>query len=491
MIRKNIAILGLLFGLPALVAAGDWPQFRGPDGLGLADKPLPTEWAADKNIKWKVAVPGVAWSSPIIVGDKVIVTTAITEKQTKPKPFAFPGGGPGGGRPGGPGGGAPGGPPPGGRPGGPGGPGGMYGNQKPPDVLYQWEVHCLDRATGKTLWKQTALEAKPKIPALMGNTFASETPVTDGERVYAYFGMHGLFCFDLDGKLVWKQDLGAFPMLMGWGTGSSPALEGDHLFVQCDNEEKSFLVALDKKTGKELWRVSRDEQSSWCTPFVWRNKVRTELVTAAGKKVRSYDPATSKVLWELSMNGPEGAAAGPGPGGPGGFRMPPTCSASPVANDELLYVGTGGPMSSSPLFAVKAGASGDITPKKGETTSAGVAWSRTQAGPSMASPLLYQGCIYIVEQRGGLISCYDAKTGEPAYKKERLPNGKGFTSSPWAADGKVYCLDEDGTTFVVQAGKEFKVLGQNKLGEMFWSSAAAAEGDLLLRGVDNLYCIGR
>jgi outer membrane protein assembly factor BamB len=350
------------------------------------------------------------------------------------------------------------------------------GGGKPPDVVYCWEVYCLGRADGKVLWKRVAAEHKPTYPINPSNTYASETPATDGERVYAYFGMTGLFCYDLDGKPLWSKEPGTFKMMLGFGTGSSPALDAERLYVQCDNEEKSFLAALDKRTGKELWRADRKEKSSWSTPFVWKNKVRTEVVACGGGgfggkgRVVSYDPRTGAELWHLG-------------GIDGGFN------ASPVASEELLYFGTGGPRGDSPLFAVKAGAAGDISPKEGESSGAGVAWRRKQAGPYTSSPLLYEGYLYVVGQRGGLLSCYEAATGKPAYEKARLPGAKGFTASPWAYDGKVFLLDESGKTFVVRAGPEFKLLNTNSLDEMFWSSPAVSGGCLFLRGVDHLYCV--
>jgi outer membrane protein assembly factor BamB len=367
--------------------------------------------------------------------------------------------------------------------GGPGGPGGFGRNQRPPDAVYRWEVYCLDARTGKELWKQVATEAKPRISKFQSNTYATETPVTDGERVYAYFGMTGVFCFDLAGKLLWKVDLGSYPMAMGHGTGSSPALDSGRLFIQCDNEEKSFLVALDARTGKELWRTARPERTGWSTPLVWKNKKRTELVCVGSPRVRSYDPATGKQLWEL--------------GGMSGQSK-----ATPVGSDDLLYVGTpggfggfgmGGPpggdegsAGGKPLFAVKAGASGDITLKEGDDSNDGVAWHLAQGWPGTASPLLYEGHLYVLDS--SLLTCYDAKTGKRVYK-ERLPGARGFTSSPWGYAGKVFCLDDNGTTHVVEAGAKFKVLGKNALGEMTWSSPAVAGGSLFLRTVDHLYCI--
>jgi outer membrane protein assembly factor BamB len=356
------------------------------------------------------------------------------------------------------------------------GPGGFGrgGGGGAPTATYRWEVYCLDRGTGKVLWKQLALEGRPRIPKQASNTYATETPVTDGARVYAYFGMHGLFCYDFAGKLLWKKDLGAYATDAGHGTASSPALDSTRLFLQIDNEEKSFLVALDGKTGDELWRAARDERTNYSSPVVWKNKVRTELVTAGGNRVRSYDPVTGKVLWELAV---------------GGGR----CPASPVGDDERLYVGgggggRGGPGGGGGLFAVRAGASGDLTLTRSETSNKGIDWSAARASVEGPSPLVYQGCLYVLSQNGGFLTCYDAKTGKQVYR-ERLPNAQGFWASPCAGDGKVFCLDTGGTTYVVQAGPEFKLLSRNKIEDQFWASPAVAGGALILRGVDNVYCL--
>ena len=294
--RRSRPLLALAVLLPLLAdtRAADSPQFRGPDGTGVCtDARPPAEWDAARGVAWKVAVPGVAWSCPVVVGDRVFVTTAFSPGQ--PKPTGGFGGGKGGGK---------------------GGSGGT------PKATYQFKVVCLDRATGRPRWEKVAKEARPTVPTHGSNTYATETPVTDGERVYAYFGMTGLFCYDLDGKEVWAKDLGSYPMQAGWGTASSPVLAGDRLVVQCDNEEKSFLVALDETTGKELWRAGRPERSGWSTPFVWRTKGRTDLVAAGGQKVRGYDPAGGRVVWELDVGGGQ-------------------CLASPVGEAERLYVGVG------------------------------------------------------------------------------------------------------------------------------------------------------
>jgi outer membrane protein assembly factor BamB len=309
--------------------------------------------------------------------------------------------------------------------------------------------------------------------------------------------MHGLYAYDFAGNQVWKLDLGSYPTALGFGTGSSPALADGKVIVQCDNEKESFLVAVEAKTGQEAWRTKRTERTGYSTPLVWKNKQRTEIVCVGGQKVRSYDPATGKQLWEL-----------------GGMSGQP--KATPVATDELLIVGTGGgpggmggggfggpkggPPGSGvpkggfgmgggnkPLFAVKPGASGDITLKEGAKSSDAVAWTLPQAGPSTPSPLIYKDHVYVLDENGGSLTCYEVQTGKQVYK-ERV-GGRKFTSSPWAYDGKIFCLDDGGTTHVVQAGPEFKLLGKNALDGLTWSSPAVGNGSLFVRTVDQLFCL--
>jgi outer membrane protein assembly factor BamB len=479
-IQPVIALL--LLGLPCVASGEEWPQFRGPGGSGSSNEAkLPAEWSAEKNLAWKVDAPGRGWSSPIVWGDKVFLTAAYSTEAPK----AEPGDGERGG-----------------ERGQPGGRRGFGGGDSPPDQVYRWEVICLDRTSGKVLWKQVALEGKPRIPTHSSNTYASETPVTDGERVIAYFGMHGLYCYDFDGKLLWKADPGSHPMVMGWGTSSSPVIDGGLVFLQIDNEEESMLMAFDCKTGEEQWSVPREEHSNWSTPLVWKNKARTELVTCGAQRAIAYDPSNGAVLWQLTTGG--------------------RASATPVCDEERLYIGTsaagggggrrrgGGPGGGPPgggspnggppggggraggggtLFAVRAGTKGDITLKEGESANEGIAWSQPKGGPGMASPLLYQGYVYILEEDGGMLSCYDAKTGEPAYVKERIPDAAAFWASPWAYDGKVFCLDDQGTTHVVRAGPKLEILGKNALDDQFWATPAIAGGSLILRGVASVYCI--
>jgi outer membrane protein assembly factor BamB len=438
--RRTIWLMLAAFAAGAAVAHADnWPQFRGPNASGVSqEQDLPADWGTSKNIHWKVALPGVGWSSPIVWEDRVFVTTAVSEDQQEaPRKGLYFGGD---------------------RP-------------LPRNSVYRWEVICLDRHDGRILWRKVAAEGKPTSSIHIKNSYASETPVTDGQRLYAFFGSAGIYCFDLDGELIWNKDLGSFQTRMGWGTASSPVLDADRLFLQCDKEEQSFLVALDKKTGEPLWRTERDEKSSWGTPFVWRSRERTELVTSATKRVRSYDPATGNLLWELA-------------------GMSVIVSPTPLGSQDLLYVSSGYVMDRNrPLFAIRPGSSGDISLRNDESSNRAIAWSQKAAGPYIPSPLLYEGLLYVLYDQG-FFACFDAQSGEPVYGKQRLERGAGgFTASPWAYEGKIFCLNEDGDTFVIQAGREYLLIGKNSLDDFFMASPAIAQGALFLRSMNSLYCI--
>ena len=437
---RHLAVMLGLGVVAGSALAGEWTRFRGSNGNSVASESKhPAEWSESSNVAWKVKMPGRGWSHPVVTGDKVFVTTAVTENEEKPKRFD----------------------------------GGITpGAKDPTKDVYQWKVFCLSLKTGKVLWEQTPFEGKPAMPKHRGNTYASETPVTDGERVIAYFGVKGVVCYDLAGKPQWSKSLGAHPHRAGWGYGSSPVLVGEAVVIQCDNEQTSFLVGLDKKTGDELWRIERDEKSNWSTPYLWKNKLRTELVVAGGKKMRSYDPVTREVLWEMAGSG--------------------RTSVSPVGDDELLYVDSVDAFQGSPgiVAAIRAGASGDISLPDAKTTSSEfVAWSLMYKSYRNSSPLLFGGGLYMVEQISGIVRCFDPKTGKILYQ-QRLPESTGFTSSPWANDGKVFLLDDSGVTAVIEPGPQFKLISSNRLDdEIFWSSAAISDGQLLLRGQQHLYCI--
>lgn len=435
----------------------NWPQFRGPENNMIAiGTNLPTEWNDSLNVRWKTDLTGAGWSSPIVFGDKIFITSAFLEKaapvsakpaQPTPPP---PASGAQQGPPQGP-------PPP------------QTDDNSFKEEVYRWELTCFDVKTGKELWKQVASAGAPRIKKHAQSNYACETPVTDGKRVFAYFGMTGVFCYDLDGKLLWQKDLGAYKTLNGWGTGASPVIFKDILYIQVDNEENSFLVALDALTGNEKWKVDRDEKTNYSTPVIWKNKVRTELVTT-GQWARAYDPLTGKLIWELKMNE--------------GMAVP-----SPVYDYEHIYLGkAGGPNKPGMLYSVKAGSNGDITPADSGLVSYGVEWTLRQTGVANSSPLLCNGLIYLLGSRGGEFYCLDAATGATVYK-EKIDKVGACWASPWIQGDKIYFYDEKGITQVVQAGREFKLLSQNKLDDKFWASVAITNDAYILRGVKKLYCV--
>lgn len=422
---------------PSTPTAADWPQFRGPGGTGVVTGKVipPDTWAAKENVAWKYEVPGHGWSCPIVVGGKVFVTSCVTDaKVAAPKT-------------------------------------GYYApkDTKTHDGEHRWTLFCLDAATGKVLWEKVAHKGKPKHPIHIKASYASETPVSDGERVYAYFGNVGLFCYDLTGKQLWSKSWDVVPTQLDWGTGASPVLHEDRIYIVNDNEKASFIVALDKVTGKEVWKTDRSEKSNWATPFIWKNEKRTEIVTCGKGKVRSYDP-NGKVLWAF-----------------GGMSQ--ICVPSPVVAGERLIISSGYEFGRPrPVFAVKAGASGDISLKKGETNNDFITWSNDMAGAYHPTPLVLGDHLYVLYSTG-FIACFEAKTGKSVYEKKRLSGS--FTASPWSYDGKVFCLSESGTTYVVKAGKEFELLGKNVLDEVSLATPAVADGRLFLRTREALYCIGR
>lgn len=440
--------LALLLALVSGTRAQHWPQFRGASGDGVArGSKHPDQWSASEHIAWKTPIDGIGWSQPVVWADKVFVTAAFAENAKRPRPGDW----------------SP-------------GEGGILsalfgGYKKPPDIEYQFQVHCLDLATGKSIWQKTAHTGKPRTRIHPNNSYATETPATDGEVLIAFFGMTGLYCYDLEGKQLWNKDLGSYPTQMDWGSASSPVIHGEWVYIQCDNDKSSFLVALDKTTGDEAWRAARSEKSNWCTPLVWKNTQRTELVVGGGGNMRSYDLATGKVLWEMAASG--------------------RCSASPVAVGDLLFVNSGDRLTGQRglMAAIKPGGSGDISLLGDAASSDHVAWAIDLTGHRVASPVVAGGCLYLLEQQAGILRCLDAQTGKQHYR-QRLPEATGLTASPWVKDDKVFCLDQSGQTFVLQAGPEYKLLGTNNLpGEMFWASPAIAGDSLLLRGADHLYCI--
>jgi outer membrane protein assembly factor BamB len=418
----------------------NWPQFRGQGSLGVGrNQDLPTTWSTNQNVAWKTAVPGMGWSSPIVWADHIFVTSVVKEGEIEPPKKGL-----------------------------------YFGGERPvPSTnAHHWMVYCFDWRTGGKVWERQVHEGPPASSLHLKNTYASETPVTDGERVYACFGNLGLYCLDMAGKPVWSHEWPAAKTRNGWGTAASPVLHKDRIFVVNDNEEKSFVTALDSKTGRQLWRVDRDEKSNWATPLAWENEKRAELVVPGHNRVRSYDPHDGHVLWEL--------------GGMSSIVIP-----TPFASDGLLYVCSGYVGDKTrPVFAIRAGAAGDISLKEGEGANAFVAWCEKAAGPYNPSALVYKDLFYVLYDFG-FLSCRDARSGKEIYDKHRI-NSEGtsnFTASPWAYDDKIFCLSEDGDTFVFQAGPKYELLRKNSLGEMCMATPAIARDSLVIRTSSNLYRI--
>lgn len=423
----------------APAADGNWPQFRGPGGRGVAANPnLPVHWSATENVAWKTGIPGRGWSSPIVWGDRVFVTTAVSAGPSEPPKK------------------------------------GLYLAGERPDAPrpeHEWKLICLELSSGNVRWEKVIHHGSPAQPIHLKNSYASETPVTDGQQVYVRVGNVGVFCLDFGGRLVWSKPLEPHKTRLGWGTAASPVLHGDRLYLLNDNDEDSYLLALDKRTGKEIWRIARDEKSNWSTPFVWENDQRTEIVTAGTDKVRAYD-LDGKLLWWFK-------------------GMSRITIATPYADHRLLYVSSGFVGDKSrPLYGIRPGASGDISLAPGQTNNSSIAWCLPSAAPYNPTTLVYDGRLYVLYDRGE-ISAYDAQTGTTLFERQKLPQGLHFTASPWGCNGRVFCLNEDGVTFVLRAGDRFDLLHTNQLAEddMCLATPALAGDRLLVRSSTRLYCI--
>jgi len=432
-----LAVTGLGF-LTEKAEAGNWPQWRGPDGSGISDeKNLPTEWSPTKNIKWKVPIDGRSHSSPIVWGNRIFLTTAV-EGSAVPgakavnhtgddgKPFLHP-------------------------------------DSVGADKKHTFKVICIDRDSGKIVWQSTAWEGTPYDNRHRKSSYAASTPATDGKLVYAFFGTEGLYAYDFKGKLAWKADLGKLGTV-GMGTGTSPILFDNLVIVQADEENgaASFIVAVDKNTGKEAWRTPRKVQVSWSTPLLVRTSKRAELIASGTESVIAYDPATGKELWR--HKGVESNA------------IP-----SPVANNEMVFLVAGFPAKIA--MAIKLGQNGDLT------GTPNVPWTYAKGTAYVPSPILYGDYLYLTTDRG-ILTCIDAKTGEVKYEGGRIPIPATFTASPVAFEGKLLMTSEDGDTFIVKAGPKHEILGTNSVGEPVYASPAIADGRIFIRGEKNLYCIG-
>ncbi|MFQ3591666.1 MAG: PQQ-binding-like beta-propeller repeat protein [Gemmataceae bacterium] len=433
----RLFVLVVVAASACLQAEEAWPSFRGGAAGGLStNAQLPLQWDTKTNVAWSVGVPGKGWSSPIVLGKRVFVTTAVSSGETLVARK------------------------------------GLYITDlqgKVPPGEYQWLTLCYDLDTGQELWRHAAFQGKPTSTIHIKNSLASETPCTDGQRLYAYFGNVGLAAYTPEGKLLWKQQRPVRKTQMGWGTGASPVAHEGKLFLLNDNEELSELECLDGKTGESLWKVRRDETSNWASPFVWSHALRTEVVTAGKNRVRSYS-LEGKLLWELR-------------------GMSIVTIPTPFATKDYLIVASGYVLDPllKPVYAIRPGASGDISLKGDETSNKYIAWCLKQAGPYHPTPIVVGDYLYVLYDRG-FLSCWQVQTGKPVYERKRL-GGSGFTASPVAYRDHLVCTNEDGLSFVIPVGRDFSIAHKNDLGGMTLASPALVGSTLLIRTQEKLYAL--
>ncbi len=425
------------------VPAQNWPQFRGPFASGVAEgRVAPVTWNAEKSIgiKWKTPIPGLSHSSPIVWGNKIFVTTAVGTGVKEETRF------------------------------------GLYGDVAPikQETKQAWKVYALDKQTGKIIWERTAFEGMPKIKRHPKSSHAASTPATDGKHVIALFGSEGMYCYDLNGKLLWKQDVGVldagwfYDPDYQWEYASSPIIYKNLVIVQADIQKDSFIAAYDIKTGKQVWKTAREEIPSWGTPTVYEGKTRAELITNGTKAIRGYDPTTGKELWRLTPNSE-------------------VTTPTPFVAFDLIYV-TSGYRPLQPIYAIRAGANGDITLKDGKESNEFIAWSKVRGGPYMPTPIVYGDLFYVCSNQG-VMTAYNAKTGERVYQQRLADRGGAFTSSIVASDGKLYLSSEDGEIFVVKAGAKHELLSANPMGETIMATPAISEGILFVRGINHMFAV--
>ena len=443
----------------------NWPRFLGPNGIPVGDDPdLPDTWSRTENVEWSAEIPGMGWSSPIVWGNKVFLTAAISDQPMKQPSYGVD-----------------------------------FSNDYIAELLEQelemdevmrlseerdteladeivirLMLYCIDLESGKILWDREVYEGNPAVGRHRKNSFASETPVTDGEAIYVYLAHQGLYAYDLDGKQLWVAPLNPYQVYFDFGGGTSPALYEDHIYILNDNEEAGFVAAFNKRNGKEIWRRSRiglgeHRNSGWSSPFVWNNSLRTELVTMGPETAISYDLEGNE-LWRMKKMS---------------FMPIPT----PFAVGDVLYLTAGPPGRGSwPIAAITPGANGDVTLDDGMTSSEHVAWYDWRAGTYLSTPVLYEGHLYVL-QDNGVIAKHDADTGELVYRSRIGPGASAFTASPWAYNSKIFCLSEAGDTYVLGSGEEFELIGVNTLDEFALATPAMVGDRLLIRTQQHLWSI--
>ena len=449
MSTRSLTVATVLTVAAALLSADtarpgiDWPSFRGLGASGVAEgAPAPTTWdvPGNKNLKWRAPVPGLAHSSPVVWGNRVCTASAVSGQ---PDPQLKVG---------------------------------LYGDIA--SVIdateHRWLVICYDKQTGKQLWQQTAHVGVPKVKRHTKSTHASSTLATDGRYIIGFFGSEGLFAYDMNGKPVWKKDFGlldsGFFMVPDaqWGFASSPVIHGDRVIIQVDVQKGSFVAALDLATGKELWRTARNDVPTWSTPAVHVNGARSQVIVNGWKHIGGYDLATGKELWRMT--------------GGGDIPVP-----TPIAAHGLIYI-TNAHGKMSPIYAIRPTAEGDITLKEGETANQHIAWSYVRDGGYMQTPIVYGDLLYVCRDNG-ILSVYDAKTGQRHYQS-RMADGKtGFSASPVASNGRLYFTSEEGDVYVIKAGTAFEQLAVNPLGEVAMATPAISEGTMFFRTRGHLVAV--
>ncbi|MEM7200701.1 MAG: PQQ-binding-like beta-propeller repeat protein [Planctomycetota bacterium] len=422
-------------------ADSPWPQFRGPRADGtLARIEHPQAWGEEENIAWSVEVPGAGWSSPVVVGDRLFLTTAVDPDGAAPSAFAA----------------------------GARAMGGQGGGSKRPAGPIHYEVRCHDLTDGGRRWTTQVGENRPEHAVHASNTYATESPATDGERIFATFGGLGeVVALSLEGEVQWRSTTGVFPTSNNFGWGSSLTVFDGLVFFQNDNETESFLLAFDAETGDVRWRADRTKGTSWATPTVLHSGERAQLVTCGAGVVEAYAPQTGEALWTLTNVGK-------------------SFSASPAADAEQVYVGYSSQMGSGPLIAVRGNASGAHELERRQDPEI-VAWRNDRGGPSFPSIITAGGCVYSIGTMG-VFACYDRETGDRLYR-QRLPDSSMVVATPWADDERIFVLDESGKTFVIRAGEEYELLGVNELPGLYWATPSVAGDRLLLRSAERLTCV--
>jgi outer membrane protein assembly factor BamB len=426
-----------------LALADDWPQFRGPLGNGVAaPTAIPLQWSSKTNLGWKLAVPGSGWSQPIVVGDLVFVTSAISSQPVRPKVYSE----------------------------GVDDPHTISGSSvSAARMSIAWKVWAIDLAAGTFRWDTTITSGPPTYAIHPSNTYASETPASDKEAVYAFFGTAGTVAsLDHRGHILWKRELGPFRQQENYGTGSSLRLNGGLLYIQCFSEEKAFLVCLDAKDGNEKWRVVREKPGTcWNTPLFWRTQTGTDLVIYGQNLMTGHDPSTGRELWRLD-----------------GVPMPSMTSA--CADGLHLYCGCRDPYKGGPLHALKIEAGGTSHQGSPSKHSVSAAWAAPGGAPGMPSPVATAGHVFV--PNGTILSCFNATNGVEQFK-ERLPGFRAVIASPVSVGNHIILQDESGAALTLAAGPRFQILGRAQLDDVFWASPAVARNALLLRGADYLYCV--